>query len=492
MNTALIIVILYMLTLLIVSWYSTRLVKKATEKGESVNYLLAGQNLNWFLVAMMIAGLAIGGVSTVGVAENAYTRGFSAGWYDLAWGIGAFIAGMFIVGKIRRCRFYTINEFIEKTSGRVAGLITVIVQIVVNFSVFCLQVIAGGSILTALLPGTFTLTTAIIVSAVVFGIVSLIGGMWAASLSNVVNVIVILLGLTLGIIVIIKQFGGVAAIQARLPVTEPATPWMHFTRGMGMGAIMAWIVTMFMQAFSGAAAMQTVVSSKNEREVKIGYIVAAVVMAPAGFVAAYMGMVAAGSFPGLESAKLALPAVVSQLNPWLAGFTLAGLWAADVSTASACIMGMTSMLTKGLIVRYFKPNMSERNQVNLSRAIIAVAMLLSIPAALLMGGIVSTLMRLLAMLAPMAIMMILVVYIPQFTRKSTGPAVMIVGCIYAALEISILPQLIIGGQPIYAVLIVSIVTWIVTLIVDKRPADYRILYEGEAGKMTMPTAANVE
>ncbi len=238
--------------------------------------------------------------------------------------------------------------------------------------------------------------------------------------------------------------------------------------------------------------MQTVVSSKNEREVKIGYIVAAVVMAPAGFVAAYMGMVAAGSFPGLESAKLALPAVVSQLNPWLAGFTLAGLWAADVSTASACIMGMTSMLTKGLIVRYFKPNMSERNQVNLSRAIIAVAMLLSIPAALLMGGIVSTLMRLLAMLAPMAIMMILVVYIPQFTRKSTGPAVMIVGCIYAALEISILPQLIIGGQPIYAVLIVSIVTWIVTLIVDKRPADYRILYEGEAGKMTMPTAANVE
>lgn len=176
MNTALIIVILYMLALLVVSWYSTRLVNRATAKGESVNYLLAGQNLNWFLVAMMIAGLAIGGVSTVGVAENAYTRGFSAGWYDLSWGIGAFIAGMFIVGRIRRCKFYTINEFIEKTCGRAAGLITVVVQIVVNFSVFCLQVIAGGSILTALLPGTFTLTTAIIVSAIVFGIVSLIGG----------------------------------------------------------------------------------------------------------------------------------------------------------------------------------------------------------------------------------------------------------------------------------------------------------------------------
>lgn len=492
MNTALIIVILYMLALLIVSWYSTFLVRRATAKGESVNYLLAGQNLNWFLVAMMIAGLAIGGVSTVGVAENAYTRGFSAGWYDLSWGIGAFIAGMFIVGRIRKCKFYTINEFIEKTCGRAAGLITVIVQIVVNFSVFCLQVIAGGSILTALLPGTFTLTTAIIISAIVFGIVSLIGGMWAASLSNVVNIVEILLGLTLGLIALIKNFGGVAAINARLPVTDPPTPWTHFTRGMGWGVIMAWTVTMFMQAYSGAAAMQTIVSSRDERSVKVGYIVAAVIMAPAGFVAAYMGMIAAGSYPGLASAKLALPAVVSQLNPWLAGFTLAGLWAADVSTASACIMGMTSMLTKGLIVRYFKPNMSEKGQVLLSRIIIGVAMFIAIPISLTMGGIVATLMRLLAMLAPMAIMMILVVYIPQHTRKSTGPAVMMVGCIYAALEISILPQLILGGQPIYAVLIVSIVTWIATLIFDKRPADYRILYEGEAGKMTMPEPASAE
>ncbi len=135
---------------------------------------------------------------------------------------------------------------------------------------------------------------------------------------------------------------------------------------------------------------------------------------------------------------------------------------------------------KGLIVRYFRPNMSEKGQVLLSRSIIAIAMFIAIPISLTMGGIVATLMRLLAMLAPMAIMMILVVYIPQHTRKSTGPAVMMVGCIYAALEISILPQLILGGQPIYAVLVVSIVTWIATLIFDKRPADYRILYEGRS------------
>jgi SSS family solute:Na+ symporter len=184
----------------------------------------------------------------------------------------------------------------------------------------------------------------------------------------------------------------------------------------------------------------------------------------------------------LESAKLALPAVISQLNPWLAGFTLAGLWAADVSTASACIMGVTSMITKGIIVRYFKPEMSEHAQVVASRTIISVAIVLAAVAALKMGGIVSTLIRLLAMLAPMAIMIILVLFVPKATRKSTGPLVMILGVIYAALEITFLPQLIIGGQAIYAVLILSVVVWLITLIVDKRPADYSALYEGQAGK----------
>lgn len=481
MNVALIIVIFYMLLLLFVSWYSTRIIKKQSAKGESINYLLAGQNLNWFLVAMMIAGLAIGGVSTVGVAENAYTHGFSAGWYDLAWGIGAFLSGVFIVGKMRKTKFYTVNEFIEKTCGKAAGLITVIVQVIVNLSVFALQVIAGGSILTALLPGIFTLTTAIIISAIVFGIVALIGGMWASALANTVNVIVILLGLVIGLFAVIHQFGGVEAINLRLPSPEE-TPWFHFTKGMGMGAIMAWIFTMTLQAFSGAAALQTVVSSRDSKSVKTGYIVAAVLMAPAGFIAAYFGMVAAGSFPGLESAKLALPAVISQLNPWLAGFTLAGLWAADVSTASACIMGVTSMITKGIIVRYFKPEMSEHAQVVASRTIISVAIVLAAFAALKMGGIVSTLIRLLAMLAPMAIMIILVLFAPKATRKSTGPLVMILGVIYAALEITFLPQLIIGGQAIYAVLILSVVVWLITLIVDKRPADYSALYEGQAGK----------
>ena len=77
---ALAIIIVYLLALLFTSWYSTRLQKQ----GSSKEFLFADQKLGTLLVGVTIAGLAIGGTSTTGVAQNAFTAGISAAWYDVA------------------------------------------------------------------------------------------------------------------------------------------------------------------------------------------------------------------------------------------------------------------------------------------------------------------------------------------------------------------------------------------------------------------------
>ena len=45
------------------------------------------------LGAAFLAGLAVGGASTIGVAERAYEVGLSAGWYNAAWAAGAAAQG---------------------------------------------------------------------------------------------------------------------------------------------------------------------------------------------------------------------------------------------------------------------------------------------------------------------------------------------------------------------------------------------------------------
>jgi SSS family solute:Na+ symporter len=71
-----------------------------------------------------------------------------------------------------------------------------------------MQMVAGGAILASLLPDIFTLQTGMLASAVIFGAVAIIGGLWSAALSNVVNVIVIIAGLVIGVIAVVNHFGG--------------------------------------------------------------------------------------------------------------------------------------------------------------------------------------------------------------------------------------------------------------------------------------------
>ena len=80
MNIPLLIVILYVLLLFCISIYVSY-----SQKKDSENFLLYKGKNNAFVVAASIAGLAIGGASTIGIAENAFTVGLSAGWYDTAW-----------------------------------------------------------------------------------------------------------------------------------------------------------------------------------------------------------------------------------------------------------------------------------------------------------------------------------------------------------------------------------------------------------------------
>ena len=84
MNIPLLIVLLYVVLLFVISF---RVSQKQKKDGDAF-LLYKGKN-GIIVVASSIAGLAIGGASTIGIAENAFSVGLSAGWYDTAWAIGA-------------------------------------------------------------------------------------------------------------------------------------------------------------------------------------------------------------------------------------------------------------------------------------------------------------------------------------------------------------------------------------------------------------------
>lgn len=117
MNIPLLIVILYVLLLFCISIYVSY-----SQKKDSENFLLYKGKNNAFVVAASIAGLAIGGASTIGIAENAFTVGLSAGWYDTAWAIGAVVSSMLAVRYLRRSQYTTISGLVRDLYGTKTSL----------------------------------------------------------------------------------------------------------------------------------------------------------------------------------------------------------------------------------------------------------------------------------------------------------------------------------------------------------------------------------
>ena len=478
---ALAIVVLYLLLLLFTSWYSTRLQKKNSSKG----FLFADQKLGTWLIGVSVAGLAVGGASTTGVAQNAFTAGISAGWYDTAWAAGALLMGLFFAGRLRESGIKTINGMWNQVFGKEFQTVSLVIQLVVQVVIVALQMVAGGTILSALIP-SISYSTGLLLSAGIFLIIAIVGGMWSAALSNVINVIMIYVGLVIGVIATVQHYGGFEQINlalAKLPTDGrfgDGSQWYDLFKGMGTAAIAAWFLTMLLQAIPTAGTIQVALSAKDEKTAKRGFILAAALMIPAGFISALFGVIAAAYFPGLEKSAMAMATVVAQINPVICGILLAGLWAADVSTATGLLVAVANMATNDFVVKFIKPDMDDKTQVFWARALILVFAVVAYLAATTIKGVLGSLMSVLTLWAPYTILMFGIFYFPKTLKQSSGWTTFLVGVITFLLSKFFVPSLAILGQPIYTTAITSLLAYLACALVDKRVCfEGRFVYKAQ-------------
>lgn len=463
MNVALIVVVIYMMVIIVIAILSNRLLTGKNTK----NYLLAGQQMPWFLVAVMVTGIAVGGASTVGVAEQAFTDGLSAGWYTIAWSCAAVFFGMLISHKIRNYGIVTVSEIIEKVFGKRDGIIATLMQVFLMFGINATQIVAGGAILSALLPSVFNMTSGMVVSTIIYILTSFLGGYLGASITNLINVIVIYIGLIVGVVYSLRHFDGWLAINMALPQNEN---WFDFFSGVGVPIIIGWLVTMVMTAPPNQTLFQAAAAARNEKHARNGFIVAAILMGPTGVLAAIIGIIAASQFAGSIDAAMALPAVAMTFPPILAGLVLSGLWAADVSTAIGQLLGISTIFTKNIVLTYINPDMSEKRQILTSKIVLMGTALLGLFVALKVERILDFLMQLMTLYSPYALIILAILYCPQLLRKSSCIAVVGTGIVIMVAWAAV-PSVQVTSSVIYLAIPVCLMVLLLCRLVDRRPVD---------------------
>jgi len=419
------IVLFYIILLYVITWVTRRL-----SRGGMIAYLLAGRNLPYWVVAPLLAGLAVGGASTVGVAQNAYTNGLSAGWYNAAWAVGAILVGLIAATRYRQMEVNTLPELFERHYSVPGRIIGVIGQLVLQIVITSLQYIAGGAILSSLLPNVFTFETGMFVTAVVFVGITLIGGFWAAGLTNIINVILIYIGVLLGAVIAVGKIGGFGEITA------------HF-------------------------------AAKDSSSARKGFILGGLIILPVGFISAVIGIAATILHPGIASTAEALPRTVLSLSPIVAGLVLAGLWAADVSTASALLVGSATLVVGDLIKRFFAPGLKERGERIVSRVSVLVLSIFTYILAISVSEILNTLLIGLCLTTAYTLVTLMTLFWPKVCRRGHASWTLLTSMSVLALWL-IFPQVPVFfseihlPHPIFICWIVSLLTFLMVAIIDKR------------------------
>jgi len=456
-----VVVSLYVVALFAVTGWARRLTARGG--GGIIGYLLAGRGLPDWVAAALLAGLAVGGVSTIGTAEWAYTRGISAGWYNAAWAAGAFVLGLGAARRYRRLELTTLPELFERHYSVTARVLGVIGQLVIQVVITALQYVAGGAILRALLPGVFSLEGGMLVTAAVFVGITLIGGFWAAGLTNVINITVIYAGIVLAAILSVDRAGGLASLRAHLPAGHPGfDPF-----AMGAGLIAAWFIVMITQAHSTQAVIQIGFAARDERAAARGYLIGGLLILPVGFISATIGLAAAVSHPGIVPAE-ALPRAVMDLSPLAAGITLAGLWAADVSTASALLLGSATLVSSDIVKRFVAPDMSAAADQRVCRLTVAVLSVITLALAFTVQSILRVLLIGLTLTTAYTLLVLMTIYLPGLCRRSSASWTLGATMVALVAWLAAPPGWRILPHPIYFTWLVSAVTFLAVAFLDRR------------------------
>lgn len=466
MSIQLSIVIFYVFMLFAISLYA----KRRASAG-SANFLFAGRKLNTALVAVNVAGLAVGAASTVGVAENAIQVGLAAGWYNAAWAAGAVAMGLLAAGKYRELNCTTIPELFERFYDKKGRVISVIGLITIQLVITSLQYLAGGAILASLLPGVFTFKTGMIASAVVFIGITLIGGLWSSGLSNIVSVVLIYLGVLYSTFTVVARQGGIGAISAALP--QGTVDWFGPLGGLGLATIIGWFAVMITQTITAQGPVQIACGAKDVRTAKKGFLWGALIIFPIGFLSAVMGLAAKVAFPGIK-ATLALPKIIMSLDPFAAGVTLAALWAADVSTACTLLLGAGTLFSQDIYKRFINPNMTEGQYLSLNRKTIFGLGLVTLWFAFNAVGILKTLLIGLSLTTAFTVVFLFTIFAPGLCRKNSAFYTTLAGIIALAAW-QFIPATRVFAHPIYMEWVVCLATFFIVAAVDSEKAKQAVV-----------------
>ena len=370
----------YVVIVLLIGFFSGRKVKNVQD------FLVAGRRLPMWMATATLLATWFGAGSSMGVAATVYAgdiRDVLADPFGAA--VSLILAGIFLVGILRKMNHMTVTDVIQSRFGAGPSIYASFWMIPVYVGWLGSQVLGLGVILN-LLTGVDLLTAQLIGAAVVL-IYTATGGMWAVTLTDVVQVVLIVAGLALIVPGAISEAGGFSAVfhnpdvdYSLLPPAEHRGPFSGIVNYTGN-----WII-MGLGCIVGQDLLQRSLSSKDEKvavssSIMAGvfYLVIAVIPITIGLAAKILlpkwgitDAVMGGDLDNQVMPRIAV-GILGNIHPVILTLFLSALVSAIMSSADSSLLAASSLLTKN-VIQPLCPKLTDEKLLKVTR--IAAVLLL--------------------------------------------------------------------------------------------------------------------
>ncbi len=353
-------------------------------------FFVAGRQLGPGLLFATVLAANIGAGSTVGAAGLGYRDGLSAWWWVGSAGLGSSALAFWVGPRIRRLAaehdLRTVGDFLEWRYGpsvraAIAGLLWLGTLAILAGQLIALawvlNVVAGVPKWAGCLVGGVVMTTYFTA-----------GGLLASAAVNLVQLVVLLAGFALAWPFVAEATGGLAALAA---VRDPTTGSFFSVGGPGRSG---WIyLAMLGPAFIvSPGLLQKTYGARDDRAVRVGVGLNALVLLVFAFVPPLFGMMARLAHPALEHHELALPTLLMRDVPPAVGMLgLAALFSAEVSSADAILFMLATSLSQDLYRRFVNPHADDRRVLVVARVAAVVGGTLGVGLAIVSPTIIGAL-----------------------------------------------------------------------------------------------------
>jgi Na+/proline symporter len=275
----------------------------------------------------------------------------------------------------------TIGDFYRQRYGKFVEVLTSVAIVASYLGWTSAQMTALGLVIHVLSGASVSLTTSILLGGAVVLVYTIFGGMWSVAFTDLLQTVVILVGLTLVALLVGDMAGGAATVISRAAAEGKFEFWP------AAGDTAAWWAmagAFFAFAFGSIPqqdVFQRMTSAKDENTAVRGTVLGGLLYFCFAFVPIFIAYAALVTDPGMaklfedEDARVVqqiLPNLVLGKMPlWAQVMFFGALLSAILSTASGALLAPTALFTEN-VIRPFAPRLSDKKFLLTLRVILVL------------------------------------------------------------------------------------------------------------------------